>query len=121
MRHVPLRKPGKSSGNRSPGHRRRWQATVMVVAGAAGLAAAAGPAVASAAPPNSFSVTNLIANQASSHPNLLDKTLKNAWGIAAGPNAPLWVADNNAGRATVYTGGVSGSKVSLALTVMVPG
>ena len=93
----------------------------MVVAAAAGLAAATEPAVASAAAPNSFTVTNLIANKASAHPNLLDKTLKNAWGIAAGPNAPLWVADNNSSRATVYTGGVNGSKVALVLTVKVPG
>jgi uncharacterized protein (TIGR03118 family) len=99
----------------------------MVVVAAAGLAAAAAPAVAAAAPTapagqaNSFTRTNLISNTPSRHPNLLDKTLKNAWGIAAGPNTPLWVSDNNSGRATVYTGGVSGSKVSLALTVKVPG
>jgi uncharacterized protein (TIGR03118 family) len=93
----------------------------MVVVAAAGLAAAAEPAVAAAAPANSFTRTNLISNTTSRHPNLLDKTLKNAWGIAAGPDTPLWVSDNNSGRATVYSGGVNGSKVALQLTVPVPG
>ena len=31
------------------------------------------------------------------------------------------MADNNSGKATVYTGGVNGGPVSLALTVPVPG
>jgi uncharacterized protein (TIGR03118 family) len=91
-----------------------------VVAAAAGLAATAVPAVA-AGQANSFTRTNLISNTPSRHPNLLDKTLKNAWGIAAAPNEPLWVSDNNSGRATVYTGGVNGSQVQLALTVKMPG
>jgi uncharacterized protein (TIGR03118 family) len=51
----------------------------------------------------------------------VDKNLTNAWGLAAGPNDPLWVSDNNSGDATVYTGGVKGSAVSLDLTVPVPG
>ena len=97
----------------------------MVVVAAAGLAAAAEPAVAATAPAapavaqaNSFARTNLVSNTPSRHPNLLDKTLKNAWGIAAGPSTPLWVSDNNSGRATVYTRGVNGSKVALALTCL---
>ena len=89
---------------------------------ATGLVAAAAPALASAAtPPNVFTKVNLISNQASHHTSLTDPNLKNAWGITAGPTTPIWVSDNNSGKATVYTGGVNGSKVSLELTVPVPG
>jgi uncharacterized protein (TIGR03118 family) len=88
---------------------------LVVVAVPAG--AAQGGAKAAA---NSFAQTNLIANKASFHAKLVDKNLTNAWGLAAGPN-PLWVADNNSGLATVYGGGIKGSKVSLELTVPVPG
>lgn len=51
---------------------------------------------------------------------LVDPNLRNAWGIA-GSSTPLWVADNNTKKVTVYTGGVKGSAVSLFLTVGVPG
>jgi uncharacterized protein (TIGR03118 family) len=100
--------------------------TLMVCVAAAGLAAAADPAGAAATAPkavalNSFMQTNLVANTISRHPSLVDKNLKNAWGITAGPTTPIWVSDNNSGKATVYTGGINGSKVTLALTVKVPG
>jgi len=93
----------------------------MVIVAAGGLVAAAAPAMATAAPANSFKQTNLIANKASFGAKLVDPNLKNAWGLAAGPTTPIWVADNNSGKATVYTGGVNGGPVSLALTVPVPG
>jgi len=98
----------------------------MVSVAAAGLAAAAVPAGAAAAAPNAaapniFKQTNLVANTSSRHPKLVDKNLKNAWGITAGPSTPIWVSDNSSGKATVYAGGVNGSKVALALTVKVPG
>jgi uncharacterized protein (TIGR03118 family) len=121
MRHVPLGKPGQGNESQSPARGRKWQSTLMVCVAAAGLVAAAEPAVASSAPANSFTRTNLIANTTSRHPSLVDPNLKNAWGITAGPSTPLWVSDNNASKATVYSGGVNGSKVTLALTVPVPG
>jgi uncharacterized protein (TIGR03118 family) len=93
----------------------------MAFVAAAGLTAAANPAIAATAPANDFVSTVLVANKASEHPQLVDPNLKNAWGLAASPNSPIWVSDNNSGDATVYQGGVNGSKVSLALTVKVPG
>ena len=36
----------------------------------------------------------------------------NPWGLALGPATPLWVADNNAGVATIYTINVGGTKVA---------
>jgi uncharacterized protein (TIGR03118 family) len=88
---------------------------------AAGLVATVVPAASAATPANNFTQTNLVANKSSLHPKLVDKNLTNAWGLAAGPNDPLWVSDNNSGKASVYSGGVSGSAVSLDLTVPVPG
>jgi uncharacterized protein (TIGR03118 family) len=51
----------------------------------------------------------------------VDRNLTNAWGLAAGPNTPLWASDNNSGFASVYSGGIGGGGVALALTVPVPG
>jgi uncharacterized protein (TIGR03118 family) len=120
MRHEPLITPGYSSERP-----RRWRYTVIAAAAAAGLVAAAGPALANPAAAatagNSFTRTNLIANNASFGAKLVDKNLTNAWGLASGPNEPIWVSDNNSGDATVYSGGVKGSAVSLDLTVPVPG
>jgi uncharacterized protein (TIGR03118 family) len=122
MRHDPLTTPGHSGEH--PASRRRWRYGVIASAAAAGLVAA-GPALASPASAttaaNSFTRTNLIASNSSFGARLVDKNLTNAWGLAAGPNEPLWVSDNNSGDATVYSGGVKGSAVSLDLTVPVPG
>jgi len=93
----------------------------MVLVTMAGPVAAGGPALAASAPVNSFRRTNLVANNASFGARLVDKHLTNAWGLAAGPSVPLWVADNHSGFATVYSGGVKGGPVTLDLTVPVPG
>jgi uncharacterized protein (TIGR03118 family) len=103
---------------------RRWPAAVTMFVVAVGLIAVAAPAGAAtqrATAKNSFAQTNLIANKASLRPKLVDKNLTNAWGLAASPTSPFWVSDNNSGFATVYSGGVNGSAVSLDLTVPVPG
>jgi uncharacterized protein (TIGR03118 family) len=120
MRDVARPEPGHGSGRQGLARGRRWQ-PAFAVATVAGLVAAV-PALASAAqPPNAFTKVNLISNQSSHHTSLTDKNLKNAWGITAGPSTPIWVSDNNSGKATVYAGGVNGSKVALELTVPVPG
>src|SRR5438309_3292318 len=35
---------------------------------------------------------------------LQDTGLVNAWGLAAGPSTPLWVADNGSDQSSIYTG-----------------
>lgn len=121
MRHAARPVPGQ--GPRGLARGRRWQTAFAVLAAASGLVAAGTPALAAPAaqPPDVFTKINLISNQATHHTSLTDPNLLNAWGITAGPNTPLWVSDNNSGNATVYSGGVHGSKVTLQLTVPVPG
>src|ERR1700722_16524191 len=121
MRHAP---PTSDAARRAG--RPRWPAGLLTIAAVGGLAAWAVPAAATAAPApraaaDSFAQTNLIANTKALHPKLVDPNLTNAWGLAAGAATPLWVSDNNSGKASVYGGGVKGSAVSLALTVTVPG
>ncbi len=124
MRDVPPSEAGQPSTDRPRGAR-RWPYALTVFMATAGLVAVGGPAGAVSAPAtaltNSFAQTNLIANKASFGAKLVDKHLTNAWGLAAGPTTPVWVSDNNSGFASVYGGGVNGSKVTLDLTVPVPG
>jgi uncharacterized protein (TIGR03118 family) len=79
---------------------------------AAGLIAVAVPASAAAAAHgarpasdhgNEFRQTNLISDLSNQGAQVVDKNLLNSWGLASGPTTPLWVADNNAGVATIYT------------------
>jgi uncharacterized protein (TIGR03118 family) len=52
---------------------------------------------------NQFHQTNLISDRTDQGAQVVDPNLQNPWGLALGPATPLWVADNNAGVATVYT------------------
>jgi uncharacterized protein (TIGR03118 family) len=124
MRHETAAKSSITDLKTSQRSRRRWRSAAMLSI-AAGLVAAGAPALAATAAPsaaaNDFHQTNLIASNASYKPKLVDPNLTNAWGLAAGPSTPVWVSDNNSGDATVYSGGIKGSAVSLDLTVPVPG
>jgi len=83
----------------------------------AGLCAAiAFATVLRAADVNNYRVTILVSNEPGKAP-VTDPKLVNAWGIAASPTSPWWVADNGTGFSTLYTG--AGAKV--ALEVVVPG
>jgi uncharacterized protein (TIGR03118 family) len=63
---------------------------------------------------NRYVATILVSNEAEDAP-VVDPLLKNAWGIAAGPNTPWWVADNGTGMSTIYTG--AGEKRPLEVLV----
>jgi uncharacterized protein (TIGR03118 family) len=49
---------------------------------------------------------------------ITDNNLKNPWGIAFGPTTPFWVADNNAGVATLYNG--VGETIPLVVNIPLP-
>src|SRR5580658_9481390 len=115
---------GEETQGRNNGVRRRARASAVAVAALtvavvlpAGWAASSTPEVAA----NDFTQTNLVASKSSFGAKLVDPNLTNAWGMAAGATSPLWVSDNNSGNASVYSGGVNGSAVTLDLTVPVPG
>jgi uncharacterized protein (TIGR03118 family) len=81
------------------------------------IAALAVPATALA---HGYRQTNLVSDQPGMA-QITDPNLVNAWGLAAGPTTPLWVADNGTGLATIYPGAVGGSPISIApLVVSVP-
>jgi uncharacterized protein (TIGR03118 family) len=71
---------------------------------------------------NDFHQTNLISNRTDQGAQVVDPNLQNPWGLALGPTTPLWVADNNAGAATVYSVNVGGTMAQkVKLTVTLPG
>jgi uncharacterized protein (TIGR03118 family) len=64
---------------------------------------------------NSFAAVNLVSN-GDIAAAFTDADLVNAWGLAASPTGPWWVADNGTGKATTY----NGTGVKQAITVTVP-
>src|SRR6266545_6955802 len=64
--------------------------------------------------PNSYKATILVSNEAEDAP-VVDPLLRNAWGIAASPTSPWWVANNASGSSTIYTG--AGVKRPLEVTL----
>ena len=68
-----------------------------------------------------FDQTNLVSDQFGVA-QIQDKHLINPWGIAANPNGgAMWIADNDAGVATLYTGDLNGGTLGKApLVVSIP-
>jgi uncharacterized protein (TIGR03118 family) len=73
---------------------------------------------AAAAPidPHRYRQTNLVSDLAAipghSRPLLLDPDLQDPWGIAAGPQTPLWVANRRTNTSTLYSGFVGKQKLT---------
>jgi uncharacterized protein (TIGR03118 family) len=85
------------------------------------LAVPAVPAVAAAAP-DKFRQVNLVSDRTDQHAKLIDRNLKNPWGLAPNPSGPMWVANNVSNTATIYSIGPGGTSVSnLGLVVAVAG
>jgi uncharacterized protein (TIGR03118 family) len=84
----------------------------LVVAAMILIAASAQRAAADGA--NGFTQTNLVSDipgmAATTDPNLV-----NPWGMSSGATSPIWVSDNGAGVATLYTG--AGGIVPLVVTI----
>lgn len=65
-------------------------------------------------PAAGYDLTNLVADE-SGKALFTDTNLQNAWGLAAGPTTPLWVANNGTGTSTVYNG--QGQASALVVTI----
>lgn len=86
---------------RGPGGRRT---TAVLVAGLTVAGTSLLPsATAEAATARGFSVVNLVSDKPGLA-RLTDRLVKNPWGIALGPDTPLWVANNGTATATIYAG-----------------
>lgn len=70
-----------------------------------------------------FTQINLVTDDPAVNPALLtDPSLKNAWGIAFGPNTPFWVSDNATGLSTLYNVNASqGTVTKVGLSASIPG
>ena len=77
------------------------RALAFLLAGTVLAVLAASPA--SAAGSNAFRETKLVSDQAGVAAHM-DGHLVNAWGLAAGPMTPWWVADNETEVSTLYDG-----------------
>jgi uncharacterized protein (TIGR03118 family) len=91
-------------------HRGKRLLSILIVA-----CAAAG--FASAAEKNSYTATILVGNESDEGFPVVDPKLVNAWGIAASPMGPWWVANNGSDSSTLYNG--AGAKLSLEVEVPV--
>jgi uncharacterized protein (TIGR03118 family) len=89
--------------------------TTLAAAASTGLALAV---AAAGAPPsaNSYTVHNLVSDQVGVADHV-DSNLVNAWGLAASPTSPWWVADNETNVATVYTADGAGFPAASPLVV----
>ncbi|MEU8261119.1 TIGR03118 family protein [Micromonospora sp. NPDC048999] len=106
-------------------------ARLVAIGAVAATTAVGSPAWASDGGPQTqptprFDVINQVSDQAltqdSQSPALVDPNAVNTWGLALGPDTPLWVANNGTDTATVYSGGVGGERVEkVNITVSVPG
>jgi len=73
-----------------------------------------------AAPGGSYLQTNIVSDVPGTA-RVTDPKLINPWGIVAGPGTPFWVADNNAGVSTLYTGtGASFPGAPASVTIPAP-
>src|SRR5262245_8625680 len=74
-----------------------------------------------ASPTTAYLQTNLVSDQAGVAA-IRDTSLVNAWGLALSSTSPFWVADNQTGVSTLYSGDVGSTALSkLGLTVVIPG
>ena len=94
----------------------RLRRLTLAIALATGLLSLSAIGAGAGAGKTAFTQTNLVSNRTDQGATVVDSSLKNPWGISAGPSTPMWVSDNGAGVTTLYGG--DGSKVPL--TVVIP-
>jgi uncharacterized protein (TIGR03118 family) len=92
-------------------------AIIVVILGLGILVTRQSPA---AAPGGSYLQTNIVSDVKGTA-RVTDPRLVNPWGIVAGPGTPFWIADNNAGVSTLYTGtGASFAGAPASVTIPAP-
>jgi uncharacterized protein (TIGR03118 family) len=71
---------------------------------------------------NRYQQVNLVSDQVGMAENT-DPNLVNPWGLAFGPNTPLWVSDNGMNVSTLYSGATTPSTpvTQVPLVVSIPG
>ncbi len=69
---------------------------------------------------SAFSFTNLVADTAGTGALVTDPNLVNPWGIAFGPGAPVWVANNHSETSTLYNGNGKPQPAATPLVVNTP-
>src|SRR5258706_9769451 len=86
-------------------------ACVLALAGCGGGGSSGSPM---AQPTTAMTDTALASNGviAAAH---TDSNLLNAWGLAAAPGGPFWIADNNSNKSTLYDG--NGTPQSLVVSI----
>src|SRR4051812_22498099 len=92
------------------GHRLHTGRVARIVAAVgltAGLIAAAAAPASAGHQDSRFTVKNLVSDQPGVA-QITDSNLQNAWGLAAGPTTPIWVANNHTDSSTVYKGATPG-------------
>ena len=104
---------------RSMSRRARVVVAALVVVSSAGVVA--GPAVAHGRDEVVITATNLVSD-VPGRAEVTDPDLSNAWGLAAGPATPIWVADNHTDLSTLYSGAVGSQPVvKVPLVVSIAG
>ena len=116
MRNAP--RSGGDRGRRSASTRGRRVG--LLVAALVAISCALLPASAQARG-GPYRQTNLVSDLPG-EAQVTDANLVNPWGMAAGPSTPLWVADNGADVASLYSGGLKKTPISISsLVVGIPG
>jgi uncharacterized protein (TIGR03118 family) len=111
-----IMRPSKQMSSMSRGRVLRSLFVLAAVGAVALVVSGAG-----AAPRGAYRQVNLISDL-TGVARITDPNLVNPWGLAAGSNTPLWVADNGTDSSTLYTGGVNGSIPKITpLVVKIPG
>ena len=109
----------KSLGLFDSGRTRNRKRPTLFVESLEGRALLSHVHVLKAHPKPSYIETNLVSNDTSVVPATnMDSHLKNAWGIAASPAGPFWIADNGTGSSTLYNG--TGTPQSLVVKIPSP-
>ena len=100
--------------------RLRWLGAIATLGALAAVAVPGGATAGAAGASNVYDQANLVSD-IPGVARITDPNLVNPWGMSGGPTTPLWIADNGANVATLYSGGVGGTIPAIVpLVVSIP-